>query len=169
MDTATARLRSLSVGDVMATNIVLVESSQKMPDVARLFLRHGISAAPVIDEQGRCAGVISAADFLRRDCDLAAADAAEEHRLVDEGDSLRIAFNAEDRAHAYMTATVQTITPEQSLLKAATVMKAEHVHRLPVLDPQQRIVGVISTMDIVAALVNAVEEMDLLILKQCAK
>jgi predicted transcriptional regulator len=37
-------------------------------------------------------------------------------------------------------------------------MCAEHIHRLLVLDQQERPVGVVSTMDVVAALLNAVEE-----------
>jgi predicted transcriptional regulator len=57
-----------------------------------------------------------------------------------------------------MSPAVQAIDPGASLLKAARVMCAEHIHRLLVLNESNRPVGVISTMDIVAALVNVVDE-----------
>jgi CBS-domain-containing membrane protein len=39
-------------------------------------------------------------------------------------------------------------------------MCEQHLHRLPVVSADGRVVGIISTMDVVAALVNAIDEME---------
>jgi CBS-domain-containing membrane protein len=57
-----------------------------------------------------------------------------------------------------MTPHVTSIGADELLLKAAQVMCARHVHRLPVVGEGKRIEGLISTMDIVSAMVNAIDE-----------
>ena len=58
-----------------------------------------------------------------------------------------------------MASAEQSIAADASLLEAGRVMCAAHVHRIPVLDGE-RVVGIVSTMDIVAAMVNVVDELD---------
>jgi len=64
----------------------------------------------------------------------------------------------EDRVSCFMSSGVQSVEPEATLIKAAEMMCALHVHRLPVLDRHEKPVGLITSMDIVAALVNVVSE-----------
>jgi predicted transcriptional regulator len=62
------------------------------------------------------------------------------------------------RVSDVMSRDVRSIGSNESLLKAAQLMCAKHVHRLPVNGEQHRVIGVISTMDIVAAMLNAMDE-----------
>ena len=158
MTSATQRLGSLKVSDVMARDVVQVPASQPLSDVAATFAEHAISAAPVIDDQGRCVGILSATDFLRRDCPQEEDTRGEEHRLVRMENSMQLVSHRADVTSSYMTCDVQSIAADATLMTAAKVMCAEHVHRLPVLDKDGRVVGVISTMDIVSSLLNAVDE-----------
>jgi CBS domain-containing membrane protein len=134
---AILRLRSLRVSDAMTKSVVQVAANQTLGEVAKSFAEHQISSAPVVDEQGRCMGILSATDFLNHD-----------------------APSLEQQVASYMTAAVKSIAPVAPLLTAAATMCAQHIHRLPVLDEYGRVVGMLSTMDIVAALLNAIEEMD---------
>lgn len=148
------RLRNLTVADVMNKQVVVVEAHERMPEVAQFFLDQGISAAPVTEETGRFVGILSATDFLRRDreCrDMDLHDSPLSHSL-EMGDS------GPDMACAYMTDAVQTVSLSTPLVQAARIMVTAHLHRLPVLDTQQRVAGMISTMDVTAAMVNLVDE-----------
>jgi CBS domain-containing protein len=49
-------------------------------------------------------------------------------------------------------------TMAEALLKAGRIMWAQHVHRLPVVNSQRRVVGMITSSDMVAALVQAADE-----------
>ena len=163
---AIERLQSLRVEDVMSRDVQLVSGHQTMEEVATAFRKSHISSAPVINESGRCIGMISASDFLKRDASTCEPHVVvgdvEHHHLAEptEGESLSIETDNHDAVSQYMTDAVQAVVPQATLLQAARMMSAEHIHHLPVLDEQHQIVGVISTMDVTAALVNAIDEMN---------
>jgi CBS domain-containing protein len=58
-------LPALTAQDVMSREVVTIPRQMSLGDAARLLRSASVSAAPVVDEQGRCVGVLSAADFLR--------------------------------------------------------------------------------------------------------
>ena len=130
------RLKRLQVRDVMSRRVIEVSANQTMSEAAQAFAQSAVSSAPVVDDQGRCIGMLSAADFIKRDGRM-------------NGDVV----------HCYMSAALQSVATDESLLQAARVMSAEHIHHLPVLE-DKRPIGVVSTMDIVAALINAVDEVE---------
>ncbi len=137
MEKVLPRLETLRVHDVMARQVVQIRADQPMSAAAALFAENQITAAPVVDTQGSCVGMLSAADFLK--CQ---AESPNTNALV----------------AAHMTSAIQSVARDALLLTAAEMMDAQHVHRLPVLDEGGRPVGMISTMDVVAALLNAVQE-----------
>ncbi len=160
---AIRRLTSLSVGDVMASHVFPVSASQSMDDAAEMFVQHDISSAPVIDEQGQCVGMLSASDFLRRNALSRQRDAAPEAAVDPSSADDECAGGSgpsapRDCVLEYMSGGVQSVPQHSTLLHAAEIMDAQHIHRLPVLDGAGRPVGIVSTMDIVAALRNAIAE-----------
>jgi CBS domain-containing protein len=58
-------LLDLRCEDIMNPELVTIPRSTSLRDAARLLRRAQLSAAPVVDEQGRCVGMLSTADFLR--------------------------------------------------------------------------------------------------------
>lgn len=130
------RLRMLDVRDVMSQRVIGVSADETMSEAAKAFAAGDVSSAPVVDNQGRCIGMLSAADFIKRE--------------GPPGSDLVIRF---------MSATPQSVAADESLLHAARVMSDHHIHHLPVLEGE-RPIGVVSTMDIVAALINAVDELE---------
>jgi CBS domain-containing protein len=121
----------------MTAQVVPVKPELAVEKIGELFAAKGISSAPVVDERGKCVGVISAVDCVF-------GRTAGAGRLVQD----------------VMSRAVKLVSAREPLLKAAQVMCANHVHRLPVTDEGHRVVGVISTMDIVAAMLNAIDEAD---------
>jgi len=170
------RLQSLRVADVMNRRVVPVSAHQTMSEAAAIFLEHGISGAPVVDEEGRCVGILSAADFVRREIASQGADpskpkggpaatAASRVAKPDSESVLRqspggweISDVRPEEVAAHMTPAVQSVTPEMPLVDAARMMCTQHIHRLPVLDAEAHPQGMVTALDIVAAVVQAVEE-----------
>ena len=146
------RLRSLCVRDIMCRKIHAISMRQPMSDVARHLMRHEISAAPVVDPAGICVGFLSANDFLKRENASQAATFASPSGLTAH------VWKPDDVAETYMSTGVQSIAESASLSYAAKIMCMQHIHRLPVIDAAGKPVGIISSMDIVAALSNASEE-----------
>jgi CBS domain-containing protein len=147
MDIAVDRLMTLKVKDVMTRKVICVAKDQCLSAAAGLFLEKGISGAPVTDEQGRCVGMLSAIDYVRR-AHVLRSDAGYDASV--------------ERVGEEMSSGVRSVQPEQTLLNAARIMCEKHVHRLPVLDLEGKPVGLITSMDVVAALVNAIDERETL-------
>lgn len=144
MNRAMDRLRSLRVCDVMTKQVFTVSGDDSLSNVLTTYSEKDISFAPVVDKQQRCIGVISAIDFLGKGFTRQSGGDYDRQELV------------RDR----MSRSVHCVAANELLLKAAQVMSACHVHRLPVLGPRGVVEGVISTMDITSAVVNAVDEAD---------
>lgn len=162
MNSAIERLLTLRAVDVMNRNVITVSANQSMTRAARAFVEGEISGAPVVDEQGRCVGVLSSRDFVRRAGTVPEEHVTapgQEHALVQESPTESFHIDeVPDVVRNYMTTAVQTIPEEASMMEMARVLCSEHVHRLIVVDEESRPSGVVTSLDLVAAVVNAIEE-----------
>lgn len=149
--TAIERLESLRVEDVMSAMVVQVGATQELHEVARIMHKHHVSLVPVVDEQGRAVGVLSAFDFVARDASPGGVE-----RDVPGADH---PFEGTESAADHMTSPIRSVAPDAPLLEAAELMYLRHLHRLLVLDERGRPQGVISTMDIISAVLQAIDEM----------
>ncbi|THA81568.1 CBS domain-containing protein [Streptomyces sp. A0592] len=119
-------MRHRSVADLMTPTAVTVRRTTAFREIARLLKEFDITAMPVIDETGHPVGVVSEADLLRRRPAGGAATAEE-----------------------LMTSPAVTARPEWSVVRAARVMQRHRVKRLPVVDEEGRVVGVLSRSDLI--------------------
>jgi len=162
-DGALQRLLSLKVRDAMSTHVVHVSANETMEAAAAAMVKHSITGAPVIDEQGACIGVLSAFDFVKREARYKAStgdlDFATHNVARESPDSPRELTEVNDAlVSSNMSKGIQAISADASLLEAAREMCAEHIHRLPVLNKAGHPTGLISSLDIVAAMLGAVDE-----------
>jgi|SRR6185295_993294 len=164
MNSAIERLVQLRVSDVMQRKVIELPASSRMTEAASKLLDHEISGAPVVDESGRCIGLLSATDFLRwakagRDLGDLSYRGRCHHVTQQSADApIMVEESPDDDVRAHMTAAVQSIAADEWLTSAARRMCAAHVHRLPVVDARGRVVGVVSSLDIAAAMIGAIEE-----------
>jgi CBS-domain-containing membrane protein len=146
------RLQGLTVGDVMSRKVITISASADMAEAANALSGAGASGAPVVDADGRCIGVLSATDFLKYE---GSRGAGGRRTHVRTGDRNYLPRNSVRR---FMSTAVQTVPRDATLMHAARVMCVEHIHRLLVLDDRSSPVGVVSTLDVIAALIGAVDE-----------
>jgi len=150
----------LTAGDLMSAMVVVIPQDMSLQGAARRLTQYQVSGAPVVDDEGRCVGVISASDFVHwaGDPQKARHTAASpgcvcaSWQIVDADQ-----FSDEDCVRHFMTAdpvTVPQLTPVQKL---AQMMLDAHIHRLIVVDRQEHPVGIITSTDILAALARAGE------------
>jgi CBS-domain-containing membrane protein len=156
MNSAIERLLGLRVEDIMRPSVVTVSANETMESAARRLASHEITGAPVVEESGRCVGVLSGSDFVGRDAGFHPSDQMLVKDTLHQPFELRTLAN--DRVEAHMSPVIQTVAPQATLMQAARMMCAEHIHRLLVLDRESRPVGIVSSLDLVAAMVAAVEE-----------
>ena len=161
MNSSIERLLSLRVSDVMNRKVVQVRNQHTLAQAAQTFRENTISGAPVVDEYDRCVGVLSATDFVKHHA-CRHADRGQSHtgavKDCRQSGATVVDTKGDELVSHYMSTAVKAISTDSSLLAAARMMCTEHIHRLPVLDSQKRVVGMLSSMDIVAAMVHAIDE-----------
>lgn len=137
------------VRDVMTTNVITVDRITPYKEIARLLTEHRISGMPVLMMGRHVAGVVSEADLLAvedRPARLARADAASGHRRLVRRGRRMPALVAGD----LMTSPPVTIHPDATIPGAARVMNASHVRRLPVVDEDGKLMGIVSRRDLLS-------------------
>jgi CBS domain-containing protein len=139
-------MRQWLVQDVMTRDVLTVTPGTPYREIVDSLVRRQVTAAPVVDEERRVVGVVSEADLLHK-----VEFIGDEHqRRTFERPSRR---SARDKAHAaavgdLMTAPAITVRPDTSVVAAARRMETEHVKRLPVVDADGRLVGIVARRDL---------------------
>jgi CBS domain-containing protein len=140
------------VADVMTTDVVKVQPSMPLKEVAELLLSRGISGVPVVDAEGRVLGVVSETDILAKE--QGSVDPRSLlHRLLSPGARAEQAKLDATTAAQAMTSPAVTIPPHATVAEAAAKMLEHCVNRLPVIDgPSLR--GIVTRADLVRAFIR---------------
>ena len=161
MTSLTNQLLNRQVAEVMSREVVTVSANATMAEASQVLLERGVSGAPVVNEFGKCVGVLSWTDFARRDQGQSESESlsvcAGEFELGrdDHSGVLHIERVVEGFVHQHMSSAIQSIDSQQTLWDAARYLHAEHIHRLIVLDSSTRPVGVLSALDIIGACIDS--------------
>lgn len=148
------------VRDLMTSDVVTVPASMPLKEVAKLLLERRISGVPVIDDDGKVLGIVSEADFLRKD----AGDRVQRRRpwlrwLIHEQppEDSRYRLGATTAGEA-MTAPAITVEADSPLSEAARRMTDARIKRLPVVE-DGRLVGILTRTDVVRAFARTDSEL----------
>jgi len=148
-------LFALTAGDLMSPVVVTLPEDMSLSAAAHVLRREQISGAPVIDRHGRCVGVLSANDFIRRvEEEVLPHRTHHEEFLGMEWQGMELEDSELDSVADHMTADPVMVSRKVSIAQVAEMMLEAHIHRLIVVDSESRPVGVVTTTDILAALVR---------------
>lgn len=130
-------VKTESVKDYMATNLITYHPDQSIYEVIDSMLRNKISGGPVVDEQQKLVGIISEQDCLKEMIDISY------HNLPAQQATVR----------NYMTEKVHTVEGSMDVLEVAREFLKSNFRRFPVLE-NGKLIGQISRRDILRAAHN---------------
>jgi CBS domain-containing protein len=139
---------SATVKDVMTTRVIWVKKDASFRALAAALREHKVSAFPVLDAAGKVIGVVSEADLLTKEALYggegvpAVIDGILHHRDQEKARGIT--------AGELMTAPPVTAHPDDSVENAARLMYTRKVKRLPVVDANDHLVGIVSRADLLA-------------------
>lgn len=163
------RLMTRQASDLMSQTLVVVPREMSLPAAAHLLTQAHVSGAPVVDEQGRCIGVLSNTDFLQyaevakgrpEPCLI---HAVQPWQIVD------VENNSGEQVADLMTKDPVTVPPHTPIRALARMMVDAHIHRIIVVDECQRPIGIVSSTDILAAVAQSCHEVASPIVKERGK
>lgn len=150
------RLADIRCRDIMSTDLITVEFGTPLEEAWALLREHRIKALPVIDRVRRIVGIVTLADFMRS-ADL------DRHEGFDR--KLRALIRKSGLTHGtkpevvgqIMTRQVRVASEDRHLSELAPLFGSTGHHHIPVIGEGERLVGIITQSDMVAALCRAGE------------
>lgn len=148
-----------TVADVMNRDPMTVSPDTPLKDVVQILAERRITGLAVVDETGKLVGIISETDLMWRET---GATPPPYIMLLDSVIYLENPARYERELHKVLGQTVGevmtphpiAITPDRSLREAAQLMHERNIHRLPVLDEQEKVIGMLTQSDIVRAMAS---------------
>lgn len=147
----------LKVKDFMIQNVVSIKPGATVKDLLKLLIKHRIGGVPVVDNQNKLIGMISDGDVIRYLApkegsvrDLVYGVFIEEEET--EQDVLKEKINT-DISNILETSMrykkeVYTVKEEDKFEKAMHILSKHHFKKLPVIDCENKVIGIISRGDI---------------------
>ena len=152
VDHAFERHLGLRCGDVMARDIVTIEFAAELQEAWTLLRAYKVHALPVIDRASRrLLGIVTVADFLRQ------IDATRMSSLAEKIQGLlrRSPGVTSEKAEVVgqiMTVNPYAVTAETSVVEVVKKLSDAGLHHVPVVDEKQRVIGMLTQSDLIAAL-----------------
>ncbi|GIX21995.1 MAG: hypothetical protein KatS3mg121_0778 [Gammaproteobacteria bacterium] len=127
-------LRNITVREYMSPAPITVAPDTDIQEAIRLLLEHRISGMPVVDAHGNLVGMLS-----ERDCMKVALDAAYHE-------------SAAGKVRDFMSPEVETVYLDDTVVELAERFYTKPFRRYPVIDEENRLVGIIARRDVLRAL-----------------
>ena len=147
----------MKVQDVMSTDVLAARSTHSLKEAALILAEHRISGLPVVDAEGHVIGVLSEGDILFKEIGSRGKPSFFERLLAVPTDGIELKLDARTVGEA-MSAPAVTIGPQRAVTVAANMMIDEDVKRLPVVDGERKLVGIVTRGDLVRAFVRSDED-----------
>lgn len=130
------------VSRIMTETVVVIEADRPVSEVLDCFFQYPIHHLPVV-RNGRLAGMLSSADVLKLEY------------FVPKGAGDRAKFLDERLTTSQLMRTpVTTLKPSDAVGAAAERMIEAGVHAAPVLDGDERVIGLVTTTDVIQSLLH---------------
>jgi CBS domain-containing protein len=142
------------VKDIMTAAVVAVRADASYQDLAGQLRRQRVSGFPVVDDEGMVIGVVSESDLLAAAAPGSAGHGSAVRRHLLHHQQLPAAPTAAD----LMTSPTVTIGPDETARRATQLLSARKLRRLPVVDHDGHLVGILSRADVLSVFARPDEE-----------
>ncbi|HEV7720571.1 MAG TPA: CBS domain-containing protein [Iamia sp.] len=152
----------MPVRDAMTTDVLTFAPDDTVEAAMRTLVDRGIDAGPVVETDGRVVGLLSTGDLIVAEGQIhvptvfsllgATIELPGERKKFEE--DLRRALGG--TVTDVMTREPHTVGPDATLEDAATLLHTHDVSRLPVVDDDGRLLGILARGDIIRAMIAQV-------------
>lgn len=141
------------IKDIMTKDVITVNEKDTVEKCANLLSKNNLSGLPVIDEDGNVKGIVTEGDLIRRASRIDGPPYLEIlggiiylERYKDFMKDIKKSMG--NLAEDIMSKDVITISPDEEVENAATLLVEKKIKRLPVVDKDNKLIGIVSRRDI---------------------
>ena len=135
--------------DIMTKDVLTLSPNDSLEKAAELFVEHGISGAPVIDAFNNVIGMLTEGDLVTKPLFLMLFDGAipvNLKKIQNEVEEMGATTVAQ-----LMTQDVVSLHEYDPVSEAADYMIEKNINRVPVINDEGQLLGIVTRHDIVRA------------------
>lgn len=145
--------------DIMTSEVIVAKKGDSIIDVAKILINKHIGGLPVVDEEDKVIGIISETDIIKKEKHikspafitfLQGVIMLDDIKEIEEDIKDIAAYKIED----LMSTEVVKVNEDESFDDVANIMIRKSVNRVPVVDKNNKLKGIICRYDIIRAMYN---------------
>jgi len=147
--------------DIMSKNVITVSDDSSIEQLAEILIKNNVSGVPVVDDDNRVIGIVTEKDIMYKNSEPRFPAAAQ---IL--GAQIYLGgvkkYNAQLKkiiatsVRELMTKDVITVHEDDAIKTVVDLMLKHNINRIPVLDKNDRLCGIISRADIVKNIAQAI-------------
>ena len=152
-------MTELLAKNIMTSDVVKVTPETSIGELSKVLLENKVSGVPVVDGEGKLMGIVSEADIIKDNIKvqfpfyfdpLMVSGYAVYFEKYGEG----IKDYLNTKVETIMNHRVKTANPSTTVSEIADMMVSNKVNRIPIVDEDKKIVGIITRADIVKSMIE---------------
>lgn len=143
--------------DIMTTDVKVAKQTDTIKSIAKILIHEKIGGLPVVDEDNRVVGIISETDIIKKEKHVAAPEFItflqgviylEDFKKMEKDIQDIAAVQVKD----LMSKEVIKVYEDDTFDDVANIMIKKSVNRVPVVDNDNKIKGIICRYDIIKSM-----------------
>jgi len=135
----------MSLAAIMTKKVRVTTEDASLASLRTLFVDARFQHVPVINGMHQVVGIVSVKDYFKALSPVM--DSASEHTIE--------LYMQSRKVRQVMSSPVITVSQELGILQAAALLVERNISCLPVVDAQQRLIGIVSWKDIMRRIVQS--------------
>lgn len=145
--------------DVMIKNVIFINKEDKLDEIISVLMQNHVSGVPVIDKDNHLVGMVTEKDLVTKEKGLNISSYMEfmasilfiDGKLLRDVNKKKIeALTAAD----VMSTPVYAVHLETTIEEIVSLMMNRHINRIPVIDKENKLVGIIGRNDLLPILIK---------------
>lgn len=145
--------------DVMIKNVIFVNKEDRLDQVIRILMKNHVSGVPVVDKDNHLVGMVTEKDLVTKEngINISSYMTLMESILLVDG---KMTDHIESKkleglmAADVMSTPVYAVHLETTIEEIVTLMMNRHINRIPVIDRENQLVGIIGRNDLLPILIK---------------
>jgi len=152
-------MADLIAKDIMTTNVITVKSDATVGELSKILLNNKVSGVPVVDKEDKLVGIVTEADIIKENIKVKFPFYFDP--LMVSGYMVDFENYNEDvkdylntKIEGIMNHRVKTANSQTPVTEVADIMVYNKVNRVPIIDENKKVVGIITRADIIKSMIE---------------
>jgi CBS domain-containing membrane protein len=145
------KMGEICCADIMSRDLVTAEFGTDLEEAWAQLRYHKIKAIPIIDRARRVIGIVTLVDFLKR-ADLKTYENFQEKLIKFIRSTSGVTSDKPEVVGQIMTSPVHTAREDAHIVELVPLLSEKGLHHIPIVNAENRLVGMVTQSDLIAAL-----------------